>query len=220
VQLGADAGVPVMVDQGTGCMLPLDEYGLGKQSSFLDAVKSGAALVCASGDKLLGGPQAGVVVGQQSVIRKLRRNPLYRAFRVDKLTIAALEATLLAYLSGQTDSVPVARMLTMTAEAIRARCERWVAALNAGHVRTTVIPTESVVGGGTTPGATLASFAVMLESALMSADVLSERLRHLSPPVIGRIHEGAVLLDLRTVDPAVDEAVVAVLRTAFDGAVE
>lgn len=220
VQLGADAGVPVMVDQGTGSILPLREYGLGKQSSFLDAVKSGAALVCASGDKLLGGPQAGVVVGQQSMVRKLRRNPLYRAFRVDKLTIAALEATLLAYLSGQADSVPVARMLAIPADAIRTRCERWAAALNTASVHAAVVPTESVVGGGTTPGATLASFAVMLQVERMTADALSAQLRQLRPPVIGRIHEDALLLDLRTVDPAADDAVVAMLRTAFDGAVE
>ncbi|UWZ83733.1 L-seryl-tRNA(Sec) selenium transferase [Occallatibacter riparius] len=220
VQLGADAGVPVMVDQGTGCILPLHEYGLGRQSSFLEAVKSGAALVCASGDKLLGGPQAGVVVGQQSVIRKLRRNPLYRAFRVDKLTIAALEATLLAYLSGQPDSVPVARMLRMPAEMIRSRCGQWAAALSTASVRATVVPTDSVVGGGTTPGATMASFAVMLQSPQMSAEALAAQLRHLQPPVIGRIHEDAVLLDLRTVDPAADDALVVMLRATLDGAVE
>ena len=220
VRLGADAGVPVMVDQGTGCILPLHEYGLGKQSSFVEAVKSGAALVCASGDKLLGGPQAGVVVGQQGVIRKLRRNPLYRAFRVDKLTIAALEATLLAYLSGRMESVPVARMLTTSADEIRSRCERWAAALNTASVHATAVPTESVVGGGTTPGASLASFAVLLKPARMSADALAAQLRHLHPPVIGRIHEDAVLLDLRTVDPGADDFLVVMLRAALDGAVE
>jgi L-seryl-tRNA(Ser) seleniumtransferase len=220
VQLGADAGVPVMVDQGTGCILPLHECGLGQQSSFVDAVKSGAALVCASGDKLLGGPQAGVVIGQQRIVTRLRKNPLYRAFRVDKLTIAALEATLLAYLSGQADAVPVARMLAMSAEMIRTRCERWAAALNTGHVRASVVPTESVVGGGTTPGATLPSFAVMIEPARISADAMAAQLRHLHPPVIGRVHEGAVLLDLRTVDPDLDDAVVEVLRSGLGGAVE
>jgi L-seryl-tRNA(Ser) seleniumtransferase len=153
-------------------------------------------------------------------VGKIRRNPLYRAFRVDKLTIAALEATLLAYLSGQADAVPVVRMLTMAAETIRMRCERWAAALNAGHLRATVVPTESVVGGGTTPGATLPSFAVMLEPASMSADAMAARLRQLSPPVIGRVHEGAVLLDLRTVDPGLDDAVVEMLRAALDGADE
>jgi L-seryl-tRNA(Ser) seleniumtransferase len=220
-RLGADAGVPVMVDQGTGCVLPLDEFGLGQQSSFTDAVKSGAALVCASGDKLLGGPQSGLVVGHQSMVRKLRRNPLYRALRVDKLTIAALEATLLAYLSGQTESIPVAQMLTMDAGTIRTRCERWAAAFNTGPVHASVIPTESVVGGGTTPGATLPSFAVVLQHASMGAGALAALLRYLHPPVIGRIHEGGVLLDLRTVDPAADEAVIGVLRAAFqDGALE
>jgi L-seryl-tRNA(Ser) seleniumtransferase len=216
VRLGADTGVPVIVDQGTGCVLPLDECGLGQQSSFTDAVKSGAALVCASGDKLLGGPQAGIVVGQPNMVRKLRRNPLYRALRVDKLTIAALEATLLAYLSGQTESIPVARMLTMDAATIRARCERWAAALNTGPVHANVIPTESVVGGGTTPGATLPSFAVVLQHVSMGADALAALLRDLRPPVIGRIHDSGVLLDQRTVDPAVDEATLEILRAALE----
>jgi L-seryl-tRNA(Ser) seleniumtransferase len=215
VQLGVDAGLPVMVDQGTGCILPLHEHGLGQQSSFLDAVKSGAALVCASGDKLLGGPQAGIVVGQRKLVGELHKNPLYRAFRVDKLTIAALEATLLAYLSGQTDSIPVAQMLTMPAAAIRTRCERWAAVLESEQVSAGVIQTESMVGGGTTPGATLPSFAVTLEHRSMSADALAARLRHLDPPVIGRIHGGRVLLDLRTVDPNADDAAVEILRTAL-----
>jgi L-seryl-tRNA(Ser) seleniumtransferase len=215
VQLGAEAGVPVAVDQGTGCILPLHEYGLDQQSSFIESVRSGAALVCASGDKLLGGPQCGIVVGRQAIVRALRTNPLYRAFRVDKLTIAALEATLLAYLAGQLSTIPVAQMLTISADSIRVRCERWAAALSTERVRASVIPTESVVGGGTTPGSTLPSFAVVLQPAAVSAEALSAQLRHLTPPVIGRIHEGSVLLDLRTVAPEADDATVQLLQAAL-----
>jgi L-seryl-tRNA(Ser) seleniumtransferase len=106
-------------------------------------------------------------------------------------------------------------MLTMSADTIRVRCERWAAALSTERVRASVIPTESVVGGGTTPGATLPSFAVVLQPAAVSADVLSAQLRHLAPPVIGRIHEGGVLLDLRTVPTDADDATVQLLRAAL-----
>ncbi|HEY2861021.1 MAG TPA: L-seryl-tRNA(Sec) selenium transferase [Terracidiphilus sp.] len=199
IQLGAEAGLPVVVDQGTGCVVALEEHGLARQSSFLDASNSGAALVCASGDKLLGGPQCGLIVGEQGVIRKLRTNPLYRALRVDKLTLAALEATLLAYLSGRAQALPTVEMLGLGAESIRARCETWAVALQSEWMDTEVVPTESVVGGGTTPGATLPSFAVALLVRDMSADNLAALLRTLDPPVIARIHDDRVLLDLRTV---------------------
>jgi L-seryl-tRNA(Ser) seleniumtransferase len=215
VQLGTQAGVAVMVDQGTGCLLPLDEYGLGRQSSLAETLRSKTSLVCASGDKLLGGPQCGLIVGGQSLVRKMRMNPLYRAFRVDKLTIAALESTLLAYLSGRAESIPVARMLQMSADSIRMRCEEWAQRLNSEWVRAEVVPVESVVGGGTTPGATLPSFAVALRDSRSTAEALSARLRLLKPPVIGRIHEGLLLLDLRTVFPELDEATVPMIAAAL-----
>ncbi|HEY3703719.1 MAG TPA: L-seryl-tRNA(Sec) selenium transferase [Terracidiphilus sp.] len=215
VQLGADAGVAVMEDQGTGCILPLDEYGLRRQSSFLTPIKAGAALVCASGDKLFGGPQCGLVVGRQALVRKLRVNPLFRALRVDKLTIAALESTLLAYLSGKAESLPAPGMLRLSPESIRLRCAKWASALNSAHVRATVLPVESVVGGGTTPGATLPSFAVALQPPRSNADALAAKLRALKPPVIGRVHEGAVLLDLRTVPSEADETTVRTIATAL-----
>jgi L-seryl-tRNA(Ser) seleniumtransferase len=218
VQLGADASVPVMVDQGTGCVVSLNEHGLGQQSSLIEAVGSGAALVCASGDKLLGGPQCGIVIGEQSIVRKLRTNPLYRALRIDKLTIAALEATLLAYLSGQSETIPALQMIGIRADAIRARCERWASALSSEQVQATVIPTDSVVGGGTTPGATLESFAVALNAVSMRADELAARLRTLDPPVIARIHDRLVLLDLRTVPERDDESIVQLLRAALENA--
>ncbi len=155
VRLGSDAGVPVFEDQGTGCMIAPEACGLGAQSSFARSVRSGAALVCASGDKLMGGPQCGLLAGEARMIRKLRDNPLYRALRVDKLTYAALEATLLAYVSGQAETLPVVRMLATPPERIRQRCEEWARALVSEKVSAEVIATESVVGGGTAPGTTL-----------------------------------------------------------------
>ena len=112
----------MFVDQGTGCVSTLADYGLRAQSSFAETVSSGAALVCASGDKLLGGPQGGLIVGEPTIVSRLRRNPLFRALRVDKLTLAALEATLLAYLSGQDQTVPTIRMLSTSADRVKARC--------------------------------------------------------------------------------------------------
>lgn len=206
VQLGGDAGVPVFVDQGTGCVSTLADYGLSAQSSFAETVSSGAALVCASGDKLLGGPQGGLIVGEPTSVSRLRRNPLFRALRVDKLTLAALEATLLAYLSGQDQTVPTIRMLSSSADRVKARCHAWATALASEQMQTEVVATESVVGGGTTPGATLPSFAVALERVTISADQLASRLRRLDPPVIARVHDGRVLLDLRTVPEHLDES--------------
>jgi L-seryl-tRNA(Ser) seleniumtransferase len=211
LQLGADSGLPVVVDQGTGCVLPLEDYGLPNQSSFFDTINSGASLVCASGDKLLGGPQCGLIVGEHTIIRKMRTNPLYRAVRVDKLTLAALQATLLAYLSGQSQTIPAVEMLSLSSEAIRSRCEAWALTLKSDSLDTEVLPTDSVAGGGTNPGATLPSFAVGLRAKHLNADNLAALLRTLDPPVIARIHEGLVLLDLRTV-PAKDDALVRIIH--------
>jgi len=215
VEFGADKGIPVMVDQGTGCVESLAEYGLGQQSSFLESARSGAALVCASGDKLLGGPQCGLIAGDRTIVGKLRSNPLYRALRVDKLTLAALEATILAYLSDRADTIPVIRMLGLSAEAIRTRCEAWARELALNAVEASVTPTASVVGGGTTPGATLASFAIALRVRGLNADQLAALLRRMDPPVIARIHEGRVLLDLRTVPESMDQAALSALRAGL-----
>lgn len=204
MRLGADAGVPVVLDQGTGCVTPLEAFGLGPQSSFLAGVHSGAALVCASGDKLLGGPQCGLIIGEHNAMRRLRANPLYRALRVDKLTLAALEATLLAYLSDRPQTIPTIKMLGLSAEEIRQRCVRWADTMRCDGITAEVVPAASVVGGGTTPGATLPSFAVALQASRVSADHLAALFRSLNPPVITRIQDDLVLLDLRTVPEQMD----------------
>ncbi len=215
VELGRMSGVPVFEDQGTGCLVDLREVGLAGEASWVRSVRSGAALVACSGDKLLGGPQCGILVGSAEVISKIRANPLFRALRVDKLTYAALEATLLAYLAGREDTIPVIAMLRLTAEAVRARCERMAFALSTAGVQAEVVEVRSVVGGGTTPGASLASFALSLGVAGMSEGGLAARLRASEPAVIGRVSEGRVLLDLRTVAEAEDEELIEVLRGAL-----
>lgn len=215
VALGKRVAVPVFEDQGTGCLVDLETFGLHGESSLRRSVRSGASLVAASGDKLLGGPQCGLLVGSEQAIAKLRSNPLFRALRVDKLTYAALEATLMAYRVGDEDEIPVLGMLRTPAEAIRRRCERWADELRNDAVRATVVETRCVIGGGTTPGASVASFAVSLRVAGLSEAGLAARLRGLELPVVARVNEGQVLLDLRTVAPADDDVVLAMLRTEF-----
>jgi L-seryl-tRNA(Ser) seleniumtransferase len=215
IRLGAERSIPVFEDQGTGCIAPLEELGIADQSSFIASARIGVALVCASGDKLLGGPQCGILVGEEDAIRKLRANPLYRAFRVDKLAVAALEATLLAYLAGDVESIPAIRMIALSADAIRERCERWAAQLNSDYVRSEAVSVESVVGGGTTPGASLKSYAVALKHERMSEGELAALLRGLDPPVIARVSEGRVLLDLRTVAEEDDPPILELLREAL-----
>lgn len=212
VALGRRAGVPVFDDQGTGCVLDLTEVGLPAESSWTGSVRSGVSLVACSGDKLLGGPQCGVLVGERHLVERLRANPLYRALRADKLTYAALEATLTAYVSGREGTLPMIAMLRQPAEAVRRRCEQWVQVLQSERCRAEVVPVRSVIGGGTTPGATLASFAVALRVAGVSEGELCGRFRGLDPAVVSRVSEGRVLLDLRTVQPAEDEEVVGLLR--------
>lgn len=215
IDLGAKHAIPVMEDQGTGCIIDLSHAGVAQQSSFVESARGGAALVCASGDKLLGGPQCGLIVGAPELIEKLRSNPLYRAVRVDKLTIAALQATLVAYLSGDIDSIPSIGMLHKAPGEIRERCRAWAQAITSDRLRAEVVPIRSVLGGGTTPGTTLPSFAVALEKAGMSADALATRLRAMEPPVIARISEGKVLLDLRTVGEDADAHIPAAIREAL-----
>jgi L-seryl-tRNA(Ser) seleniumtransferase len=205
-----------MIDQGTGCVASLATGGIAEEFSLIHAVKSGASLVCSSGDKLLGGPQCGLVIGDRVLVRRMRDNPLYRALRVDKLTLAALSATLDAYLSDQENTIPVLAMLAIDPETIRKRCEAWARSLASPTVDATVVPTESAIGGGTAPGAAVQSFAVALMVRGMSAGQIAASLRRLDPPIISRIHEGHVMLDLRTVPESADGAAIRMMQEAFE----
>jgi L-seryl-tRNA(Ser) seleniumtransferase len=208
IALGVEASVPVFEDQGTGCAVRLEDFGIEEQSNWVRSAASGAAIVSASGDKLLGGPQCGILVGERGAIERIRANPLARAFRVDKLTYAALQSTLLAYLAGQEATIPAIAMLRIGAEEIQRRCETLADKLRRAGFEADTIPTRSLVGGGTTPGATLPSFAVGIRRPNIMETELAATLREFDPPIIARTQHGRVLLDLRTVVPE-DDAVLA-----------
>jgi L-seryl-tRNA(Ser) seleniumtransferase len=198
-EVAARHGLPLVDDLGSGAFVPLED-----EPSARDSLGAGADLVCFSGDKLLGGPQAGIVVGRPDLIEQLRRHPLQRALRADKLTLAALEGTLGLYLDPERArrEIPVLRMLADPVDAVRARAER-LASVAGGTVEETV----ARVGGGALPLAELPSFACAVEEELAA----SLRLGH--PPVVGIVRDGRLLLDCRTLsDTESDEAAAAVLR--------
>jgi L-seryl-tRNA(Ser) seleniumtransferase len=175
-------------------------------------LNGGAALVCFSGDKLLGGPQAGLIVGRHALIERLRRHPLMRALRVDKLTLAALEATLIEYLAGrESETVPVARAIAQSAEAIERRAQKLADSLRQTGWNVALVPGTSAIGGGSAPGLELPTILLAIERAGFSANDLETRLRALEPPVIARIVQDRVVLDLRTVLDDEDEMLSAML---------
>ncbi|HTD55315.1 MAG TPA: L-seryl-tRNA(Sec) selenium transferase [Silvibacterium sp.] len=212
VGLGARRGVPVFDDQGTGLMLPLDDLGVRSEPTFIDSFRLGSDLIAASGDKLLGGPQCGLLVGSEDLIERIRANPLLRTFRVDKLTYAALEATLMDYLQERLDAIPVVNMLRLSQEEILYRCRRIAEELKSAGLEVEVIPVESLIGGGTAPASRLPSAAVALRHESLSLPALLLALRRLDPPVIARISDDRVLLDLRTVEPDLDAMLISLLQ--------
>ncbi len=211
-------------DWGSGSLLQPGAYGLGYEPTVADRVAAGCDLVCFSGDKLLGGPQAGLIVGSAPSIARLRRHPLLRALRVDKLTIAAMEATLLSYLRGRAvEELPVWRMIAAPPHTLRERGEAIRSQLGHHGIDADIVECHSAVGGGSTPGETLPSWALSLGAG--SADRLAAALRRGAPTVIGRIAGDRLLLDLRTVLPEQDRLlpellVQALARMASDAPVE
>ncbi len=204
VSLGQKSNVPVFEDQGTGLIFSLERHGIKTEETLLESFRSGADLIAASGDKLLGGPQCGILVGRKDIIERIRQNPLLRAFRVDKLTYAALEATLIDHLAETADSIPIVRMLNTSLAEILRRCH-WVAdQVNSKMLAAEVVSAIGLIGGGTAPGARLQSSALSLQHAALGPQALLNALRRLQPPVIGRISDDRVLLDLRTVEPEFD----------------
>jgi L-seryl-tRNA(Ser) seleniumtransferase len=199
-------GLPFVVDLGSGALVDLSHYGLPKEPTPQDALAHGADLVTFSGDKLLGGPQAGIIVGRKELVGRIRRHPLMRALRVDKLTYAALEATLVEYVAGRAaETIPVQRMLATSADHVRMRAESLAARLSTvDGWRVEIVAGKSAVGGGSAPGVEVPTWLVALERLDASADAIEERLRALEPPVIARIENDRVVLDLRTVDPDQD----------------
>ncbi len=208
--LGQRRHVPVFNDQGTGLLFSLEDLGVRAEPTLLDSFRCGVDLIAASGDKLLGGPQCGLLLGRVDLIERIRKNPLLRAFRVDKLTYAAFEGTLLDYISEK--PIPIVNMLRAPALEILRRCE-WVAGqVCSADLFAEPVPVLSLIGGGTAPAARLQSSAVSLRHATLPPQALLRTLRQLDPPVIGRVCEDAVLLDLRTVEPAFDVKLISLLR--------
>jgi L-seryl-tRNA(Ser) seleniumtransferase len=209
VALGRKHNVAVAEDLGSGALFDLRSIGIVGEPSVADSLRAGVDVVTYSGDKLLGGPQAGVITGHKELVAKLRTNALFRALRVDKLTYAALEATLLAYVRDRRDDIPALRMMRLPAESIRERAEAIVSSLRdrLRRANIAVVSSTSVVGGGSAPGATLPTFVIAMSCESRSADELLAKLRSNDPPLVARVEDGRVLVDLRTVFPVQDDAV-------------
>jgi L-seryl-tRNA(Ser) seleniumtransferase len=215
VKVGESHELPVFDDLGSGCLLDTSVYGLAHEPTVQESIATGVAVACFSGDKLIGGPQAGIIVGKKVYIDKLKKNPLVRAMRVDKTRLAGLAVVLSHYLKGDApSSIPVWRMISMPVSEIEKRAQRWAQAL--GGIAA-VVDGESTLGGGSMPGSALPTKLVSIAASsgrkeANKASLLSQKLRHNDPPVIGRITADSLLLDPRTVLPGDDEAVVGALR--------
>ena len=209
--LGAARGVPVLHDQGSGCLIDTTQFGMAEEPLVQDSIGAGADLVFFSGDKLLGGPQAGIVAGKQAPVSRLARHPLARAMRIDKLSLAALSATLLHYLKSEAlDKIPIWRMISTPAEVLKTRAAGWQK--TAGDT-SQVARGLSAIGGGSLPGESLPTW--LLSLAAESAPELAKRLRDAEMPVIARIEDDRVLLDPRTVLLSEEDALLASLKSAL-----
>ncbi|MBI5633997.1 MAG: L-seryl-tRNA(Sec) selenium transferase [Nitrospirae bacterium] len=201
--LGKERGIPVMYDLGSGCLIDLKPYGIHGEPSLQEIMKSGADLVTFSGDKLLGGPQGGIIVGRQDLLEKIRKNPLARAVRVDKMTIAAFEATLLDYLDPDKvlQNIPVLRMLFQSRETIKSRAKKIAAQLRRQSVSAEIalVKDSSKAGGGSLPETEFESYAISIDPRHITVNELETRLRTGSRPIVARIKDNALLLDARTI---------------------
>jgi L-seryl-tRNA(Ser) seleniumtransferase len=214
VHLGRERGIPVYEDLGSGCIVDLRKYGID-EPLVQDSLAAGASLISFSGDKLLGGPQAGIIAGDPDLVARIRRNPLFRALRQDKIFHQAMETTLRHILLEEYDSVPALRMIRMTADEIRKRAEALL--LNIRSIERMRAPMrisegQSVIGGGATPEQSLPTFLIVIENE----NALSEerRLRFHNPPIVTRIERDRVVLDLRTVLPGEEAALAEALSDA------
>jgi L-seryl-tRNA(Ser) seleniumtransferase len=221
VHLAQSRGLPLMEDLGSGALVDLENFGIHGEASVLDSLRAGVDIVTYSGDKLLGGPQAGVITGRADLVSRMRSNSLFRALRVDKLTYAALEATLLAYVKGDHGAIPTLRMMRLSKGEIEIRAQGLAKSLSSPaqggseqpkmHVE--LIDGESVIGGGAAPSSVLPTRLLAVSCADLTADALCARLRNSDPPIIARVEDGRVLLDLRTVAPEQDALIAQALQS-------
>lgn len=220
IALGKRRNFPVIEDLGSGCLVDLADAGI-TEPTVRESIEAGFSLVLFSGDKLLGGPQAGIIAGKKDLVSKVRRHPLFRALRVDKLTIAAMEATFLAYLRADWEQIPSQRMIRATAESIRKRSAAFVELLEgrieAHSAKFEIVDGHSLVGGGSTPAQSLPTYVLRVSSERYSASQLESRLRTVpgGVPVIARIEDHRLMLDLRTVFPEQEAALAEALIAAL-----
>lgn len=212
VELGHRHGLPVIEDLGSGCLTDLNAFGIHDEPTVQQSLRAGVDVVSFSGDKLLGGPQAGIILGKKKYLNLLKKHPLNRAMRVDKMTLAALEATLQSYDADRAEDVPVIGMLLADKATLERKAAQLCDALGKAGVRCDLVSCESRVGGGSVPGQSLPSFAAAPEG---DVDILEEKLRKRDIPIIGRIHEGRYLLDVRTLREEDFPAIVEALKEAM-----
>lgn len=200
-------GLPLLDDLGSGALLDTSAFGLAHEPMVQESIQAGADLVCFSGDKLLGGPQAGIIVGKRELIQKVKRHPLARALRIDKLTLAALSVTLLHYLRGEAlKSIPVWRMIAAAPEDLKQRAETWSVKIGRGEV----IAEHSTVGGGSLPEETLPTYVLALE--VPGVNDFAAQLRKASPAVICRVQNDRALFDPRTVLETEDDQLIDIIK--------
>ena len=211
VALAHKRGIPLMEDLGSGALIDLRTVGIEGEAGVLDSLRAGVDIVTYSGDKLLGGPQAGLISGRAGLIARMRSNSLFRALRVDKLIYAALEATLLAYLRGDHEAIPTLRIMQLSKEEIGRRAEALAGRVASAKLKVEIVDGESILGGGAAPSSVLPTRLLALTCEGLSADELTSRLRASEPSIIARVDEGRVLLDLRTVFPEQDSAIASAL---------
>ncbi|MBA2702267.1 MAG: L-seryl-tRNA(Sec) selenium transferase [Blastocatellia bacterium] len=214
--LAHEVGLFLYEDAGSGALTNLAKYGLDDEPVISDSIAAGADVVSFSGDKLLGGPQAGLIVGRSEIIERLRRSPLYRALRADKLCLAALEATLEAHRRGALEEIPTFHMLGLSADAIDARARNLVQRLEEivpSGLNATVVSGHSAVGGGSGPNVHPPTSLLALAHKTLTANEIESKLRAASPPVIARIADGRVLLDLRTVEISEESDLITALKS-------
>lgn len=210
VEVAHKANVPVVDDLGSGALLDTAKYGLAHEPTVQESLAAGVDLVCFSGDKLLGGPQAGIILGKKELIDKLKKHPLARALRADKTCLAALNATLLHYLKDEAErEIPIWRMISLTPDQLKLRAEAWRDAMGFGEV----IESESTVGGGSLPEESLPTYVLALK--VKSPDKFLRNLREENPPIIARTENNKVLLDPRTVLPEQEELLLRSLKKEF-----
>jgi L-seryl-tRNA(Ser) seleniumtransferase len=204
VKLGEEFNIPVVDDLGSGCLVNLEQFGIPGEPTVQDVIKEGADLVTFSGDKLLGGPQSGIIAGRAELIGQIEKNPMLRAMRIDKMTFAALEATCMQYLDEEKSlqNIPTLRMLTQSEAVIKKRAKKILTALKktiSAHAELSIVPDQSRAGGGSLPEADFPSYAVSVKPLNFSVNALEKKLRLGNPPVIARIQEEVLLIDARTI---------------------